>query len=137
MKLPNDKTAVAVILANIYIYYYRAVVVTTLLFAVLRADHCRTPLAPLRGVPWYVRYDNVPFDTVTYGTLLYCTVPYRRAFVLLCKIQYGTVQYRTEHIQRTVRAYEYATFCSVLSAHIFTEIIVSHFRINIIRLLNY
>ena len=27
-----------------------AVAVTTLLFAVLRADHCHTPLAPLRGV---------------------------------------------------------------------------------------
>ena len=33
-----------------------AVLVTSLLFAALRAEHCCTPVAPLRGVPGSVRY---------------------------------------------------------------------------------
>ena len=53
-----------------------AVVVTTLFNAALRAEHyCRTPVAPLRGVP-AIPHGAVRYVTIRYGTgtLRYGTV---------------------------------------------------------------
>ncbi len=72
-----------------------ALLVTPLLFAALRAEHCCTPVAPLRGVPgsvvstvlYIVRYRTVP---VPYST----TVRYfgsRNPFLTVATVQYGTV----------------------------------------------
>jgi hypothetical protein len=42
------------------------VVVTRFFKAALRAEHCHTTVAPLRGVPGFVRYYMVRYNTVPY-----------------------------------------------------------------------
>ncbi len=59
----DDTGAVLVTLAS-----RGAVLVTSLLFAALRAEHCYTPLAPLRGVPGPVRLYGI---TVLIWDILY------------------------------------------------------------------